>query len=54
MIWRCLPPYGHGTAAPGTVTSWVAWKLAAKSINCCSDSPSPESASCRIGTLEAL
>ena len=25
--WRCLPPYGYGIEAPGTVTSWVRMKF---------------------------
>ena len=52
MIWRCFPPYGQGMAAPGTVAMnrWIGREveqlLLGKSL--------PESASCRIGTLEAL
>ena len=54
MTWRCLPPNGHGIATPRIVTSWGRRKLTPRSKSCCSASPSPDSASCRIGTLEAL
>src|SRR5207247_749087 len=52
MIWRCLPPYGYGIEAPGTVTSWVLRKLRPASLS--SDSESPDRASCRMGTVDAL
>ncbi len=54
MTWRCLPPNGYGMATPGMVTSWGRRKLTPRSKSCCSARPSPESASWRIGTLEAL
>ncbi len=53
-IWRSLPPNGYGIAAPGTVTSGVRNWLMAKSARFCSVRPSPDSASWRIGTVEAL
>src|SRR2546422_4493672 len=50
MIWRCLPPYGYGIEAPGTVTSWVLRKLRPASLS--SDSESPDRASCRMRSEE--
>src|SRR5438874_10070242 len=52
MTWRCLPPYGYGMDAPGTVTSWVLGKLRPTSLS--SDSERPDRASWRIGTVDAL
>jgi hypothetical protein len=52
--WRCLPPYGKGIAAPCTVTSGGRTVLTPRSNSACSDSPLPDSASCRIGTVDAL
>ena len=52
ITWRCLPPYGYGMDAPGTVTSWVRRKFRPTSLS--SDSDIPERASWRIGTVEAL
>ncbi len=49
---RCLPPYGYGIDAPGTVTSWVRRKLSPTSFSSASDIP--DSASWRIGTVDAL
>ncbi len=54
ITWRTLPPYGSGTEEPCTVASWVRMKLLPRSNNCCSGSSSLDSASCRIGTDEAL
>jgi len=54
MIWRCLPPYGSGTDAPGTVASCVFRKLLPKSYSSCSVSDGDDSASRRIGTVDAL
>ncbi len=51
---RCLPPNGNGMATPRIVTSWGRRKLTPRSKSCCSASPSPDSASWRIGTLDAL
>ncbi len=53
-IWRCLPPNGYGIAAPGTVTSGVRSWLMPMSARFCSVSPSPDSATWMIGTVEAL
>src|SRR5271166_3833389 len=39
ITWRCLPPYGYGTTAPGTVTNWVRRKFRPRSLSCCSDNP---------------
>src|SRR5450631_893402 len=52
MICRCLPPYGYGMEAPGTVTNCVLRKLSPTSLR--SASERPDSANCRIGTEEAL
>src|SRR5258708_10396794 len=52
MTWRCLPPYGYGMEAPGTVTSWVRKKLRPTSLS--SDSDMPDRASWGIGTVDAL
>ena len=54
MICRCLPPYGSGADAPGTVASCVFRKLLPKSNSSCSVSEADDSASRRIGTVEAL
>ena len=42
LTCRCLPPYGSGTTAPGTVISWVRRKLNDRSFSSCSDSPLPD------------
>jgi hypothetical protein len=52
--WRWRPPDGYGIAAPGTVTRPGRIWLTAVSNSLPSDSPTPDSASCRIGTVEAL
>ena len=51
---RALPPKGSGIAAPGTVTSRVRTTVMATSPSACSVMPLPESAICRMGTVEAL
>ena len=53
VVYRRGPVDNCG-AAPGTVASDWRMKLVPKSFSCCSESPCPESASCRIGTLDAL
>ena len=53
-ICRVAPPNGNGIDAPATVASWARMNELPKSNS--SDSPSlvDDSASCRIGTVEAL
>ncbi len=53
VICRLLPPYGNGTAMPGTVISLGRRKFSAASLSSCSDSVLLDSPSCRIGMLEA-
>ena len=54
MTWRCFPPKGYGTEAPGTVTNWVRRKFNAMSLSWGSVRFFPERPSCRMGTVEAL
>src|ERR1700757_5484289 len=37
--WRCFPPYGYGTEAPGTVIRRVRTKLSVRSFSVCSENP---------------
>ena len=48
MICWGLPPNGDDRAAPDAVASCGRSKLDARSYSCCSVSPSPDSASCRM------
>ena len=54
ITWRCLPPYGYGSAAPCTVASCVRRKLLPRSKSCCSGSVLLESPNWMIGVVEAV
>ena len=50
---RVLPPYGKGTAAPGTVISCVRTWVMPMSFSCCSESVALDRPTCTTGTLDA-
>src|SRR5260221_4726239 len=51
---RCLPPYGYGTATPGTLMRPTRTVFKARSKVCCSESVLLLMPYCKIGTVEAL